>query len=116
MEIIKSKTLKIWLVGGKVTIAKCLKTGKFVSHIVAKAVLSAIRAIKESKVVNKYLWWSLQNIRNDVKSIADYYADRLQVNDLDVKSNKRFLQYNKACNHVSDEVRYIYDLVFNVSK
>lgn len=111
MEIITSKTLKIWLVKGKVTIAKCLKTGKFVSHIVAKSVLSAVNAIKQAKVINKYLWWSLQDIRNDVKSIAEYYSDRLETNDMDIKSEKRFIQYNKACNLISDEIRYIHSMI-----
>lgn len=110
MKVITSKTLKIWTVNGKVTIAKCLLTGKFVSHIVAKSVLSAVNLISDMKPSEKLLW-AIQDMKAELACIKDFYADKIENNEYDHLSEKKYFSYEKACFLFSDEVRYIYSIV-----
>lgn len=75
VKIIVTETLKIWLVKGKVTIAKCLKSGRFVSHKLANAVLEVVEVVRTEKSQNKKVWL-LQDLKREIKGIENTYWDK----------------------------------------
>lgn len=100
MEIIAdvtvTKTLKIWSVKGKVTIAKCLLTGRFVKRVLAQNVLSIVNAIEkgcnETYVIDS---------KDELKSIENFYDDKYDSTD-----DETYFELSKL-------YRKIYDTVAN---